>query len=144
NVLWHAAASVLVWMLAAELIAPVGALAAALLFALTPVHVEAVANVVGRAECMAAAFVLAALLAHRKGTWLAPLCFALALLSKENGIVFPPPAVAHDVLLAGPPRAALRARLAHYAAYAGVVAAYGAVLLIVFRDTPLSAPAHTF
>jgi cytochrome c-type biogenesis protein CcmH/NrfG len=144
NVLWDAAAAVLVWLLAAELLAPVGALAAALLFALTPLHVEAVANVVGRAECMTAAFVLAALLAHRKGAWLAPLWFALALLSKENGIVFLALAVAHDLLLAGPSRDALRARRALYAGYAAVAAAYGAILLVVFRDAAFSAPAHTF
>jgi len=144
NVLWDAAAAVLVWLLAAELLAPAAALAAALLFALTPLHVEAVANVVGRAECMTAAFVIAALLAHRRGSWFAPGCFALALLSKENGIVFLGIAVAHDLLLAGPPREALRARRALYGAYAAVVLAYGATLLAVFRGAPLSAPAHTF
>ena len=144
NVLWHAAASVLVWMLALELVAPVGALAAALLFALTPLHVEAVANVVGRAECMAAAFVLAALIAHRRTAWFAPAAFALALLSKENGIVFLGLAVANDLLIAGPPREAFRARRALYASYVVVVLAYVAVLATVFRNTPLSAPAHTF
>lgn len=144
NVLWHAAASLLVWMLAAELLAPAGAIAAGVLFALTPVHVEAVANVVGRSECMAAAFVLAALLAHRRGAWLAPLGFALALLSKENGIVFLGLAVANDLLLAGPARDAFRERRWLYAGYAGVIVAYAAALLIVFRGAPLSAPAHTF
>ena len=36
NVLWHVAASVLVWLLAAELLAPAAALGAALLFAVAP------------------------------------------------------------------------------------------------------------
>ena len=144
NVLWNAAAAVLVWMLAAELLAPGAALAAALLFALTPLHVEAVANVVGRAECMAAAFVLAALLAHRRGRWWAPAFFALALLSKENGVVFLALAPLHDLLLAGPWREALRARRRFYAAYGVVAAAYAAALLAVFHGAPLAAPAHTF
>ena len=144
NVLWNAAAAVLVWFLAAEFLAPAAALAAAMLFALTPVHVEAVSNVVGRAECMTAVFVLAALLAHRRRRWWSPVLFALALLSKENGVVFLGLAVLHDLLLAGAPRAALRERRALYAAYGAVAAGYAAVLLLVFRGAPLAAPAHTF
>lgn len=62
----------------------------ALLFAVHPVHVEAVAGVVSRAELMAAFFVLLGTLiflappAWWKGPVLS-LIFALALLSKENG-----------------------------------------------------------
>jgi len=48
NALMHAAASVLVFLLGRRLLKR-GALAAGLLFAVHPVHVEAVANVVGRA-----------------------------------------------------------------------------------------------
>ncbi|HUF30618.1 MAG TPA: hypothetical protein VMM77_08110, partial [Gemmatimonadaceae bacterium] len=54
NVLWHAAAALLVWYVALQLLAPAAALVAALLFAVHPVHVEAVANLVGRLEPMAA------------------------------------------------------------------------------------------
>jgi hypothetical protein len=144
NILWHAAASVLVWFLAAELLAPAAALGAALLFAVHPVHVEAVANVVGRSECMAAAFVIAALLAHRRASWAAPVLFALALLSKESAVVFLALAVLHDVLLTGGAMAALRARLGLYLSYVAQALAYGVVLLVVFRHQPLVAPSPVF
>jgi hypothetical protein len=62
NVLEHGVASVLVYLLLAELAAPAAAFAGALVFAVHPVHVEAVANVVGRAEVMSAIFYLWALL----------------------------------------------------------------------------------
>ena len=141
NVIWHAAAAVLVWSIAAELFAPAAALGAALLFALTPLHVEAVSNVVGRAECMAAVFVLAALLAHRRGNWAAPALFACALLSKESGIVLLGIAVAHDLLLAGAPRAAIRARRALYAGYGATVVGYAVTIALVFRGGHFSAGA---
>jgi hypothetical protein len=144
NILWHAAASVLVWFLAAELLAPAAALGAALLFAVHPVHVEAVSNVVGRSELMAAAFVLAALLAHRRVKWLAPIFFALALLSKESALVFVGLAVLHDLLLTTGVRAALRARLWLYVSYGVQAIVYGAVLLVVFRDTAVVARAPVF
>lgn len=142
NVLWHVAATAAVWMLAAELLAPAGALVAGLVFAVHPVHVEAVANVVGRLECMAAAFVLAALLAHRRGHWSAPGWFALGLLSKESAIVFFGLAVAHDVLLSDDWRAALEARRGRYAAYVVVVLVYAGVLVAVFHDRNLAIQAR--
>jgi protein O-mannosyl-transferase len=64
NVLAHGVAAALVCLLAARLLSPAGALAAGLLFAVHPVHVEAVANVVGRAEILAGVFVLAASLCY--------------------------------------------------------------------------------
>lgn len=62
NVLWHAAACILVLCLLHELFAAPAALAGALLFAVHPVHVEAVANVVGRGDVISAVFALAACL----------------------------------------------------------------------------------
>jgi hypothetical protein len=76
------------------------AIVAGLLFATHPIHTEAVTNIVGRAELMAALFLLAALYLHvrryRVGSagprlWL-PIAGALylgALLSKESAIVGP-------------------------------------------------------
>ena len=64
NLLAHAAAAALVCLLAARLMAPAGALAAGLLFAVHPVHVEAVANVVGRAEVLAGLFVVASAICY--------------------------------------------------------------------------------
>jgi hypothetical protein len=99
NTVWNAIACGVLFLLLACL-APVGAaLAGALLFAAHPVHVEAVANVVGRAELMAAVFGLSALLVwarrapaepvRRGGLAIAALSFALALLSKESAIMLP-------------------------------------------------------
>jgi len=71
NLLIHAAVSALVYVLARGGLSPLGASAAALLFAVHPVHVEAVANVVGRAELWAALFTLVAALAYRADARLA-------------------------------------------------------------------------
>jgi tetratricopeptide (TPR) repeat protein len=69
---------------------------AALLFAVTPVHVEAVTSIVGRAELLAAFFLLAAwILADRAfargrrfafGAWI---LYFLAILTKESAVVLP-------------------------------------------------------
>lgn len=72
NIFLHGTAAVLVFLLAAELVGPGPALVAGLLFAVHPVHVEAVANVVGRAEMLATIFgVVAALLYLRDGRLIA-------------------------------------------------------------------------
>jgi len=142
NVLWHVAATVVVWLLAAELLAPVAALVTGLVFAVHPVHVEAVANTVGRLEPMAAVFVIAALLAHRHASRTAPVWFALGLLSKESAIVFLALAAANDVLLEREWRATLRARRMQYAAYGAVVVLYAIILVAVFHDRALSTPAR--
>lgn len=100
NVGWHAAATALLVPVLAAYAGPVGALAGAVVFAVHPVHVEAVANLVGRAELMAAVFLFTALLLARAarrrraagGTtvaWEAGVVVAvvLALLSKEHAAV---------------------------------------------------------
>ena len=67
------------------------AFAAALLFAVHPIHTEAVASVAGRAEMLAAGFLLAAWVLHlRDREILALVCFVLALLSKESAVAFLP------------------------------------------------------
>ena len=142
NVVWHALTTAAVWMLAAELLLPTPALIAGLTFAVHPVHVEAVANVVGRLECMAAVFVVSALLAHRRGHRSAPLWLALGLLSKESSIVFVGLAAAHDVLLFERWREALRARRWWYASYGAVVLAYAVTIAAVFHDRPLAIEAR--
>lgn len=61
--------------------------AAALLFAVHPIHTEAVSSIVGRSELLAAGFLLAAWILHlRDRSVLALLSFALALLSKESAV----------------------------------------------------------
>ena len=71
--------------------------AAALLFAVHPLHTEAVSSVVGRSELLAAGFLLAAWLFHlRDRHILAIVGLVLALLSKESAIALLPLALAGD------------------------------------------------
>ena len=73
NVILHALVTAGVWVLARRWIGLVGASVAGVLFAVHPVHVEAVANVVGRTEVLAAGFaLLAALLYARLALYLRP------------------------------------------------------------------------
>ena len=91
NLAWHAGASVAVASLARRWSGDRAALAAGLLFAVHPVHVEAVANVVGRAELMAALFAILsvyAALARDQLAWSA-VALAAGLLSKENAVIVP-------------------------------------------------------
>jgi len=90
NLVWHAAVSVAVAMLAHRLAGARAALVAGLLFAVHPVHVEAIANVVGRAELMAALFAtlsVTAALSGRLGWSIA--AFVVAVFCKENAVVTP-------------------------------------------------------
>jgi hypothetical protein len=141
NVAWHTAASILVWRLARTLLPSPGDVVAALWFAVQPVHVEAVAGVIGRSEIMAATFVLAGLLAHRQGQFRAIGWYALALASKESGAVMVGLALCYDVLCTTPWRATLSARRRLYTGYAGVLAAYGLVLAMLFHGQALLQPA---
>jgi tetratricopeptide (TPR) repeat protein len=95
NVVLHSVVTVLVFRLGrlwglSALAAGIGAL----LFAVHPVHVEVVANVVGRRDLLATLFAVSAALTHRtalqagRGRLIAaPLLLAGAMLSKEVGAV---------------------------------------------------------
>ena len=160
NVVLHAAVAVALAGLARTLgaSAPVAG-AAGLLFAVHPVHTEAVDAVVGRSELQAALFVLLALLAHvrsaRRGAWrpVAAGLFLLAVLSKENGIAFAGIAVAMDWLLPsrdgnGVPVPLRRRIVRDYGIYAAAIAAYlalrwnavGAITVPVDAISPLDNP----
>jgi protein O-mannosyl-transferase len=95
NILLNATAAVLVFLLLARLFRAGPAFLAAAVFAVHPVHVEAVTNVVGRAELLAAVFFFAACLVWIRDTrqprgWILPsLFFLLALLGKESAIMLP-------------------------------------------------------
>jgi hypothetical protein len=94
NVLLHAGVSALVAELARRLMHLRAAWVAGLLFAAHPLHVEPVANIVGRAELMCAAGVVGALVLMLKPlTTLRAIaitgCFLVALLSKEQGMLTP-------------------------------------------------------
>ncbi len=143
NVLMHAAAT----LLFAELLLRLGtgppvAVAAALLFAVHPIHVEAVTGIVGRGETQSAVLGFAFLLAslrfvdssghRRRGLWLvlAFAAYALALLTKESAAVAPALLGLVLVLRDSEPRglvararAALRRGLPVYGGCAAILAA---------------------
>ncbi|HEV8266079.1 MAG TPA: glycosyltransferase family 39 protein [Gemmatimonadales bacterium] len=95
NVLWAGVAAALLALLACRLADPATGLAAGLLFAVHPVHVEAVANVVGRTELMAAAGYAAALLcalrAQQRPVYLVGVALAatFAISCKEHAATLP-------------------------------------------------------
>jgi tetratricopeptide (TPR) repeat protein len=96
NAVWNAVACILVFLLLLRFTGLAAAFGGALLFAVHPVHVEAVANVVGRAELGAAAFMVGSLLLwpmrsqpQRRRVAAIAVLFTLALLTKESAIMLP-------------------------------------------------------
>jgi len=88
NAVLHGIVCVLVVLVLERWLPSVGAVAAGLVFAVHPVHVEGVASVVSRAELLVAAGLLAAVLAARRGWWVAAVVAAtLAMFSKEHGVI---------------------------------------------------------
>ncbi|HWC73274.1 MAG TPA: hypothetical protein VG454_04985 [Gemmatimonadales bacterium] len=88
NALWHGLATVLLVCVIARWMPPLAAAGAGVVFAWHPVHVEAVASLVGRAELLAAVGIFGAVLAARRAAWAgAVLCAVLAMLSKEHGVI---------------------------------------------------------
>ena len=110
NVLLHAAVTLLYHQLATKLLSRVPAVLAALLFAVHPVHTEAVTGVVGRAELLASVFFLVVVLQYGKMarqssvSWrsliVTSLLICLAMLSKEQGITVIAVCVVHEVFVA--------------------------------------------
>jgi len=107
NALLHALASLLVVSLAGFLGAGrATAGLAGLLFAAHPIHVEAVAWVVGRAEILATCFALLAILVHGRPSdrrplsraALASLLYGAAALSKESALCLPAFFLLHDLV----------------------------------------------
>jgi tetratricopeptide (TPR) repeat protein len=150
NIVLHVGVSLAVFAVALLVLRGTAAAGiAALLFALHPVHTEAVTGIVGRAELLASLGVLGALLAFvrtrresggRRTAWyaLSVALFAAALLAKESaatgiGLL----AVVHWWL---DRRAPLRRRLAALLPYACVLAAYLALRLIVVGTMRLPEP----
>ena len=98
NLVLHGLATALVALMTLRWLPPLGVLAAGVVFAVHPVHVEAVANVVGRSEMLAALGLLGAVLAARRyrasepghgARWLVLTVFAtgFALGSKEHAVI---------------------------------------------------------
>ncbi|MBL8859690.1 MAG: tetratricopeptide repeat protein [Planctomycetes bacterium] len=107
NVLLHATASALVFVTVRRLFEDARiAFAAAILFAVHPAHVEAVAGLVGRAESLAALGILTCVYAWdraRDGHWkwiaIAALACAAGAASKEIGVTAPAVALAAEIVL---------------------------------------------
>lgn len=99
NMILHAGVSVLVFVVLRRFTGARGALAGALIFAVHPLHTEAVSNVVGQAELLAAAGALAACAVYlgrdpERGLTrlrLGAICilYLLGMLAKEGAIVLP-------------------------------------------------------
>ncbi len=92
NLLWHAGASVAVAAFLLRLTeSERAALLGGVLFAVHPLHVEAVANIVGRAELMAALFTVVAVYAalEHDQLWWSLGALVLGLLSKETAATVP-------------------------------------------------------
>jgi hypothetical protein len=152
NLLLHAAVAVVVTTLALRSPSPEGrggqgvraaGFIAGLLFAVHPVHVEAIANVIGRGELMAALgvclAVYAAVVKDRIG-WSA-LALAGGLLSKENAIVGPGLiAWAWIVGITRPPRARMLAYAGSWLAVLAVYLPLRAVVLAPYARLNATAP----
>lgn len=143
NLLWHAAMAVVVAALARRWAGFAAGLVAGLLFAVHPVHVEAIANVIGRGELMAALgvglAVYAAVVKDSVG-WSA-LALAGGLLSKENAIVGPGLiAWAWIVGIARPPRARILAYAGSWLAVLAVYLPLRAVVLAPYARLNATAP----
>jgi tetratricopeptide (TPR) repeat protein len=138
NVVLHAIATTLVFVVLLRFgFEHIAAGFAAMIFAAHPVHTEAVANVVGRADVMMTIWVLLGVVVYLNRTLPRPLqalCVcgagALALLTKENGIALLPLLVAAEVFAtdqaAGERSLSerLRAQMGVYVGLVGVIAAY--------------------
>ena len=113
NILLYALVAVLVYRLACRLLPQWAAWIAAALFAVHPVHVEAVANGVGQSELLVAAAVLGAIMLYLgdrvrddgagalrpKTMFGIGLLYAIACFSKEHGVVLPALLIAAELTL---------------------------------------------
>src|ERR1051325_3232462 len=91
NLALHAVNATLVFSLFSGVAGPgIPPLVAMIVYAVHPVHTEAVTTIVGRSELFSACFFLSAWILFRRGrTIWAAVVFFLALLSKENALVLP-------------------------------------------------------
>lgn len=129
----HAATAVLLYRLGVVLLGDArAALGAALLFAVHPIHTEAVTYLAGRSDPLSALALLMALLAYARGRLpLATAAFAAALFAREAAVGLVPLLVIVDVALG---RAPSGRRLWPFVA---VLAAYAAIRIAVVGATPV-------
>ena len=146
NLLWHAGAALLVTALARRWADWTTALVAGVIFAVHPVHVEAVANVIGLGELMAAVGVCLAVYAAvvRQSVLWSGAALLLGLLSKENAVVAPALIVWAWIvgapLALRPDRRRLFMFVASWVVIAGVYLAVRAVVLQPYARLHATAP----
>jgi tetratricopeptide (TPR) repeat protein len=144
NLLLHAFNAWLVWKLASRMLNRQAAWCAAALWAVHPIATEAVDNVVGRADLLAAMAVLAGLLIYSGATvesgarrWLALFAVAgVGVFSKENAVVLIGLMLLSDLAFGVPGGIRTRQRLAAYGAALGSVVALLAARALVFAPLP--------
>jgi hypothetical protein len=145
NILLYVGLSLAVWWLARHFLEPVAAGVAGALFAVHPVHVEAVGNVVGQAELLASLLCVLAVgfyvhvrqsgvLTARAGVAITVL-YALAGLTKEHSLVLPVLLAAAEWLVVRDSRP-WRARVRSLAPLLLTMAAIALVLIVVRNTTP--------
>ena len=152
NVLLHGLVTLLVTRLALDLLPGVaGPGLAGLLFAIHPVHVEAVAGVVGRAEILAACGVLVAVILHLRslradgvaarrliaGAWGATL---FGMFAKESAIMAPVLCLLADFAISPRPIRFDRRRAVLYAGYGFAAALFLSVRFAVLGTFGAGAP----
>ncbi len=138
NLTLHGINTILVYFLVLGFLSPAYRMVAgmsAAIFAVHPVHVESVSWIAGMSDPLVSFFILSGFLLHRRWyqpapthtKWLyaigAPLCFALALLSKETAIFFPLILIIYDALFQ---RGALRSKpvIIRYLTYTTLLLVY--------------------
>ncbi|MDX1410723.1 MAG: tetratricopeptide repeat protein [Nitrospirales bacterium] len=111
NLFWHSLCVVCVFFFLKKLTQePTSSFFGALIFAIHPIHVEAVSNITNRKELLALAFLLIAFLCYIRflegttsGKWgwfsVGVLAWGIGLLSKQIAIVLPPLLVVYEFLL---------------------------------------------
>ncbi|HEY4217296.1 MAG TPA: hypothetical protein VGM67_09160 [Gemmatimonadaceae bacterium] len=151
NILLYMLSAILVFFVARRMLPEWAAWITAALFAVHPVHVEAVAGIVGQAELTVAVAVLAALnlylrdrMGDRARGTLQPrtaativLLYAVACLSKEHGIVLPALFVAAELTViddAAPGRERYLALRPFYLVLTAVAIAFVGVRSLVLSD----------
>jgi tetratricopeptide (TPR) repeat protein len=143
NLVFHLLATWFLYLVALRIgMRPEAAVVAASIFAVHPLHTEAVTGVVGRAELLMGAGVLGAIWAHlTRRPAVALTCFAISLLSKEQAVVLPVLLLLYDLS-----RRAQRPESRHagdyvpdaryYAGYVAVLAGYLALRAVVLGGLP--------
>lgn len=130
NLLLHAVVTLLLFLVLRKLLegysrGDLVAWVAALLFAVHPIHTEAVASIMGCSELLAAGFLLGAWLLHLYDrSYLAPAFLLLALLAKESAVVFVPLALAADYA---------HGKLKPLRRYVGITAVVAGYLILLWK-----------